>query len=460
MRKALIPACLVAILTMLGFYLIANEYRRTGIKKGQSDLEYAGSLSEDTYGDAEGAEYPGQQPYGELTEGAAENGSLTFFTGVLVAADHEGRFLTLKDPGSDKEAFFSYDGTTEFLNRFGEGITAREVEPGEVLNAAFSAEDNALKRVEKSNEIWTLSGVRDFEADEKKNILTIAGRAYRFTEDLFICSEGEQAEWMDLTGLDTLTVRGLDRDIYSIVVEKGHGYIRLTNDSYFVGGYIEIRNKGAGEAYAEGSVSGEGTDGRTEMIRQITEDMLLPVPEGELNVRLTNKGYLGQEDLTVVRNKETILDLGKIKIEEVAIGHVEFNIEPGYAQLFIDGELTDYEERVPLEYGIHNIKLEAAGYEPVTTSLKIGSEYANVDIEMDKLPEEGQQGSSGSPFSGTRTLSDTYTGSSSGSSSAPPQISSASSTQGSTGSTSQGIPGSSSLSGTGSSAQSVTIPGI
>ena len=377
MRRAWVPICLIAVLTVFGIYWISNEYTsslrsRTDTHNGQSAPVMGTAPSEE----------------GEPEVTTQKDTSVTYFTGVLTDADHDAKLLTLKDVESDREAELPYDGTTEFYDKYGQGITARELSCGEVLDVGFSEKKELLKAVQQSANIWTLSSVEKFSVDEKKHIFTIADEAYKFTDDIFIYSDGEKGEWMDVTDLDTLTVRGKDRSVYSIVVEKGHGYIRIVNDSYFVGGWIEV-----GKA----------------VIRTITEDMLLPVPEGDFHVRLTNKGYLGEEDVRITRNKETLLDLSKIEIEEVAIGHVEFHIDPVYAQLFIDGTITDYEERVPLEYGVHTIRIEAAGYEPVTTSIKIGSEYANVDISLDLDPDAEADSTTQTPFNGS-SRSNPYAG--------------------------------------------------
>ncbi len=375
MKKALVPVLLIAFLTILGCYFISKEYSAPKPHKG-----YGAPITGSPVAPSEG----GGEPSG--------SGISSSFTAVLIGADYELRTLSLKDPESEKKAELSYDGTTAFLNKFGQNLTARELTIGEILDIVYSDKggdgEGLIKEAKESGECFTMTGVVKFSVDENKRIFTIAGVPYKYSEDVFIYSDEGRGEWMDINELDTLIVRGKDRDIYSVVVDKGHGYIRILNDSYFVGGWIEVGN---------------------EIIKPITEDMLLPAPEGEFHVRLTNKGYLGEEDLSVTRNKETILDLGKIEIEEVAIGHVEFNIEPVYAQLFIDGEITDYEERVPLEYGIHNIKIEAAGYETVTTNIKIGSEYANVDISLDPDDTETAQSGTGSsgPFNGS-TRTDPY----------------------------------------------------
>ena len=59
--------------------------------------------------------------------------------------------------------------------------------------------------------------------------------------------------------MDVLNVWGCHNQIYAISIARGHGYLRLQNDAYFVGGWIEVGQS---------------------VIRKITEDMLLVDREG------------------------------------------------------------------------------------------------------------------------------------------------------------------------------------
>ncbi|MCR5734144.1 MAG: PEGA domain-containing protein [Lachnospiraceae bacterium] len=342
MKRAIIPVCLITILTLIGCYFIAKEYteKTSSISSGQGNVASSDTGNEDI----------------EL------EGSGNTLTGVILNVDIKNSMISFKDITSEKKYDLEYIGATAFYNKYGEGIVPGELECGQIADVSFTIHGDTIISVRLSDSVWEMTDVRKFSVDEKKKIFRIADVAYKFTNGIELFSYGEKAEWMDLTSLDTITVRGIDKKILSIVVKKGHGYIRLKNDSYFVGGYIEVGN---------------------DLIRPVTDDMLLPVPEGDFHVRLTNKGYLAQKDVTVTRDKETLIDLKDVVIEEIAVCHVEFNITPVYAQLYVDGEMTDYVDRVPLEYGVHQIRVEAAGYETVTTNIKTGSEYANVDISLD-----------------------------------------------------------------------------
>ena len=191
----------------------------------------------------------------------------------------------------------------------------------------------------------------------------IEDKQYEFAKNLFVFANGKAAKLTDINMVDVLKVSGTDRVINSIVVDKGHGYIRLTNDEYFIGGWIEV---------------GEN------LIKPIYKDMLLTVPEGEYEILITNKGYGGTKGVVVEANKETVVDVGDLKGDEVKTGKIIFTITPASATVEIDGKQVDLSSPVTLEYGIHQIVLQAEGYKTMTKYIKVGAALANMDIEMEE----------------------------------------------------------------------------
>lgn len=363
MRKAIVPIAFIAILAILGGYLITNAYRKN--RKPEQ------------------TEAPQTEEIVSLDDLQATD------TVVLLKKDPAEMKLQVRHLGGMDDYELTYDGTVPFLNKYGNSITAAEIANGEVLDVVYSKHSGKINSVRISGQTWTMTNMTDYEIDSNRKIMTIMGETYQFGADMMAYSEDEPVRLMDITNIDTLTIKGYNRKVCSVIVEKGHGYLRIQNDAYFVGGWIEVGQK---------------------IIRPITEEMLLPVPEGRYKVRVTNRGYAGEDNVVIERDKETKLDLSKIEVEEVAIGHVQFELSPEFAQLYIDGEITDYEDRVPLEYGTHKIKVTAAGYESVETNIKIGNDYANVEIALDPLPEgeeeettEGTTGETTSPAGGQTT---------------------------------------------------------
>lgn len=375
MNKIVLPTILILILTSVICVFIASEYSNTVREKNAAYNKLNGQTTEEQAETEETTE--------ELTGGKKR--LMSDDTVILTGKNLSENELIFKNIRGGSAKPLSFDGRTTFLSKHGSPLTASEIEVGDIVDISFSTNNALLSEVKQSEKIWENKGISKFEIDEKKKTIKVGDDLFKLNNNLYVASNGLRAELMDVTGLDVITIKGIDKDIYSIKIDKGHGYIRVLNDSYFVGGWIEI-----------------GQD----IIKILTEDMLIPVPEGDYDIKVTNKGYVGRESITVERDKETKLDLSKVDIEEVAIGHVQFDITPDYAQLYVDGIMTDFEERVPLEYGIHSVRAELAGYETVNVNIRVGSEFANIDIELDEELEKDKDSSSSSSSSNSLSSTD------------------------------------------------------
>ncbi len=348
-EKVIIPVIMIVIITMLGIYYISKEY-----EKQQAAIR---------------AEEIQQTVDEQLAENPVNADELIYrCSAMLVGKNTEEKKLKFISVDNEKLFELDYDNKTSILAKHGNFITLDEIKLGEILDIAYGLHDKKLMEMKISSEAWTFTDVTKFDINEEEGRMDIAGSTYKLPKSSIVSYGDELATFMDVTNADTLIVKGWDRKVCSVTVERGHGYVRLQNDSYFKGGWIEIGQ---------------------EIIKPVTEEMLIPVPEGDYHIRLTNRGYAAEEDATIERDKEFVLDLSKVDVKEVAIGHVEFTVVPDYAQLFVDGQMTDFEERVPLEYGIHRIHVELAGYKSVDTNIRISDKYANVEIALER--EAGEE---------------------------------------------------------------------
>ena len=347
-EKVVIPVIIIVIITMLGIYYISKEYEK------QQSEKRAQQMAQET---------------AEETEDAPVSSDELVYESIamLVGKDTEAHKLKFLAVDNDKLFELEYSNSTPILGKYGDMLTIDQIKLGEILDVSYSIHNKELFELRISSEAWTFTDVTKFTINEDEHMMEIAGSTYKLPKTSIVSYGDELATFMDVTNVDTLTVKGYGRRVCSVIVERGHGYVRLLNDSYFEGGWIEIGQ---------------------EIIKTVTEEMLIPVPEGNYHVRLTNKGYAAEEDITVERDRESVIDLSKADIKEVAIGHVAFEIVPDYAQLYIDGEMTDFDERVALEYGIHRIHVECAGYRDVDTNIRVSDKYANVDIALERQDED------------------------------------------------------------------------
>ncbi|MBO4904102.1 MAG: PEGA domain-containing protein [Lachnospiraceae bacterium] len=343
-EKVVIPVIIIVIITMLGIYYIAKEYEKQKAEKRAEEIKQTVLENRDEdVADIQDMEYES--------------------TAMLVGKDTQEGKLKFISVDGDKLFELEIKGNTPILGKHGNSLTLDQIQLGEILDVTYSIHSKDLKKLQISDEAWTFTDVTKFEINEEEGRMDIAGSTYKLPKTAIVSYGDELASFMDVTNVDTLTVKGYGRKVCSVIVDRGHGYLRLLNDSYFEGGWIEI-----------------GQD----IITKVSEEMLIPVPEGSYHVRLTNRGYAAEEDVEISRDEESTIDLSKVDVKEVAIGHVEFSIEPDYAQLFVDGVMTDYEERIPLEFGVHHVHVELAGYTSVDTNIRISDKFANIDIALEE----------------------------------------------------------------------------
>lgn len=369
MKNVVLPTILILTLSSFLFLLVAKEYKET--KRANNPV----------INPQANEELPELVEESDDTDPVVSGKRLMAEDTCVVTGknldEKEVFFVNIK--GGDEKPL-KFDGTTKFYTKHGSPMTASELMIGDIVDISFTTYDAKLYEVKYSDSAFEIKNVSKFEIDENGKTIKVGDDLYKLSKNIVIESNENKGKLMDVTAQDTITIRGIDKDVYSIQVEEGHGYIRVKNDSYFVGGWVEI-----------------GQD----IITVLTESMLIPVREGTYDIKVSNKGYVGRETVTVNRDEETELDLSKIKIEEVAIGHIMFNIYPDYAQLYVDGLMTDFEERVPLEYGIHSIRVELAGYETVYSNIRVGSEFANIAIELDEENNSSSSNKSTSSSSST-----------------------------------------------------------
>ena len=281
---------------------------------------------------------------------------------AIVKIDEKNQAITYKNVASGRNYTLSYNGATSMKNRFDEEIVVGQLREGDMVQVTFLKNKKLARKVLLDKTCNIMEEIDDFSINRAASTMMIAGQQYELSKSLAVLSEKEEVGLMDINDADMLRAHVVDHTVHSLVIDKGHGYIRLVNDEYFIGGFIEV-----------------GQD----IIKPVTEGMLLAVPEGTYKVLITNKGYGGEKEVTVERNKETQIDVGDLKGEIVKMGKILFLITPDDAKLSIDGKEVDYSKPVELEYGIHQIVLKADGYATLTKYIKVGQELANIEITME-----------------------------------------------------------------------------
>lgn len=309
-------------------------------------------------------------------------------TAILVNRNGEENTLTFLNLDLGKKYTLSMDGTTRLYDRYGEAVTIDQIEKGDIVDITFLKSKKHLTTMQLSDQAWVYEDVRWYEMNAAKGEVTIGSDLYKLTANTQYISAGRNIEPMDLNAADVLSFQGIDKQVLTVRVEKGHGYLRLKNDENFVGGWIEVGQS---------------------LIQRITEDMLLLVPEGSYEVNISNKGGGGVKNVVIRRNEETLLDIGDLEIPEPQKGVVLFSLSPSNAELYIDGTEVDASGPITLDYGLHQFIARAAGYQSITQYIRVAQESAGINVVLEAIGTGADDSSSSSGSSAaTDTVSDYY----------------------------------------------------
>lgn len=285
-------------------------------------------------------------------------------TALIKKLNEKEKKITFYNLVKDRSYTLTYDGTTKLYDKYGSSLSMKQLEEGDIVEITFLKEKRTLASLQKSDDCFVLENVEKFFINEKNGEITVGSDIYKYEDDLLVVSNGKQAEIMDINEADTLRIQGMDHTVYSIAIDKGHGYLRLKNDEYFWGGWIEVGQR---------------------IIRPIEEDMLLVVPEGKYDVLLSTNGVSATKKVTIKRDKETELDIGDLKKEDLQkYGTLLFAVTPDTAAIYIDGEQVDISAPVEVEYGIHQMMAKAEEYQTVIQYIKVGQESATIQVTMEK----------------------------------------------------------------------------
>lgn len=276
------------------------------------------------------------------------------FVGVVKKVDSVNMRIAFYNTLLGDEEEYSYSGGTGIYSKSGRDLIMEEVAPGDVYDIYLGQGGNKVAEMKASADIIEKRESR-VSVDSDQGRLTIDDVNYAYDEHLVALSDGRAIDPMEITASDEVTFRGVKGHAYSLIVTKGHGYIKPTNYKDFLGGVLTLH----GEA-----------------ILPVSKDMLLIVPEGTQKLTMDNGDLTGTATLEVRRGQVTKVNMAMYQNQVPDTARATFEIEPPGAELYINGNLTDYSKKVSLKYGNHSIRVVLEGY----------NEYRGIATVKDSSP--------------------------------------------------------------------------
>lgn len=223
--------------------------------------------------------------------------------------------------------------------------------------------DGALLSITLSDKVERLTDVKNFSIDKDRNLFSYNGDNYILSDDTEIFSENLPYDITAISDNDVLDIIYLNKDLVSINISTGHGYIALTNTSTFDNTLIEIGEK----------------------IRElINGDMTIEVPEGNYDVTVAANGYGGTTNVTVSRGETVYLDLDTLKGEGPKSSTIVFRNPSSVenAHIYLDNQEIAFDTENIVTYGKHSLKITADGYEDWNKTLFVNSPSADISLDL------------------------------------------------------------------------------
>lgn len=285
---------------------------------------------------------------------------------ILLYSNTETNRVFLQGTQTGRQEEFEYNGGTYIHGRYDESLTIGELKVGELLKLTYT-DKKILTEIQVAKEAFFCEGITDFSIREDEAVFSVGDSNYYYDEDLKIFSEDGIISLNELSSIDTVCLRGMGKQIITIVVTRGHGTLVFRNTELFEGGMVTVGNEAA---------------------QRVSRDMTIEVPEGTHVLSVAHEGYGGSKEITVERFGELLIDLDTLKGDGPKHGRVKINVTPENAKVTIDGGLADCSQVLELEYGTYRLKAEAEGYEDWSGQLVIRGAESAVEIELDKSSGE------------------------------------------------------------------------
>lgn len=299
-------------------------------------------------------------PKKPVTEAPTNESNEIVIKGVFTKIDTASMKMNFLDINEYVEYEVPYHGGTDIKTKYATIIAASNMSLGEVYDVTCD-ESGSAKTIYGCKDVWEKKNINGFDISQTDKTITIGASVMNYSSNTVVLSDGEKIPMSQVVSQDEVTIRGIGGNICSVVVEKSHGYLKLTGVDAFVNGYISI--------------------GKQQLLK-VTSGMLITAQEGTHMIELHNGSLRAEKQIVISKNEESVLDFSEYAAPAKPKGVVNFKVTPSDAIMVLDGVETTYNGPVQLSYGKHTVVFKASKYETYTEVFTVNSSYETKIIDM------------------------------------------------------------------------------
>lgn len=285
-------------------------------------------------------------------------------TAVIFKINPEQDIVQIKDCRTGVEHSLLYHGGVRVTNSHGREVSLSDLGVGSVVDVVYYEDTAKIVTLAENKSSSKISNVKKFSANKNTKKAMYKGISCNMSENaIAINHDGRVLDVSEVNTEDKVTLHMYGSKLVAVVIDEGHGYVRLKNQDTYIGGMVEI-----------------GYD----VIVPVSSNMLMAVREGIYTLRISNNGYSQSKQIQVKKDTETLVDLGDIAIPD---GTAVFEVDPADATIYIDGKKISGYTYTDI-YGTYSVRVEAEGYKTYKGSFKISDTVKSYTVNLTKLEED------------------------------------------------------------------------
>lgn len=290
-----------------------------------------------------------------------ENTDCRYFYGVIVSVNENK--LEVIDTDDGKTSMYSVGQDIAVTLEDGKNESTSYVSRGDIAYFGVSKETDEIVKIEYSNTVWEKAGFKNIEMDEGNRTISNGTVKYTYDDNSIFIYNGDFITAKDLCSEDVVTLRGIKNTVWSVNVEKYHGYIKLENVDKIEDAVITIDGKKV-EFENNKAVVSAGTHSLG--ISGSNIDTL------NVDIHIT-AGEVYSVDMASVQEKTGVLTLS-VNIDDCII--------------IVDGKQVQKDSPVVLSMGTYTVSVSAEGYKTYTGTVEINEPLVQMSIEMEKIVQQ------------------------------------------------------------------------
>jgi len=297
------------------------------------------------------------------SQGSTEDLSVydTEITAVVNEVDYRNQLIKVYDIENDLDLTLIMAAGATMKDQYGKAMTLAEFQSGNIVQIEYNKKQMKYSTLKISAKSWSRNSVTGFKIDTENFTITVGNNTYKYNDRLLVTYKDFDFDISMMNSINVINMKGYGDTVWTIDIEKSHGFIAFENADKVINGSVEID---------------------TNIFKALEEGLEIVVAEGKHNIVIkgdnispyTKEITISSAQRLTINLEEAGLKLGKLMVKSNVNNY----------EIYVNGERKNYGEAILLEYGTYEVTLSKDGYESFTKNVTIDKSAVSVEINLEE----------------------------------------------------------------------------